>query len=113
MVPVLLILLPLLTGLASFFLKNEKTVRSWVLFSTLATLVVSLLGLTVLNDAKYLAHQCPWLTNIVSSFSVKRDGMGQLLCLLNAIAYPIVILATWKTNYKKPNNLRFSYWRVF
>lgn len=104
MVPVLLILIPLLTGLVSFFIKNEKTVRAWVLFSALLTLGVSLLGLTVLNEEKYLQHQCQWLYTIGSSFSVKLDGMGQLLCLLNAVAYPLVILATWKSSYKKPNN---------
>ncbi len=104
MVPVLLILIPLLTGLAVFFIKNEKAVRSWVLFSALLTLLLSIAGLTVLNEEKYLQHQCEWLQTLGSSFSVKLDGMGQLLCLLNAIAYPLVILATWKSSYKKANN---------
>jgi len=104
MVPVLLILIPLLTGLASFFVKNEKTVKAWALFASLLTLGVSLLGLTLLKEDKYLQHQCQWLLSIGSSFSVKLDGMGQVLCLLNAIAYPLVILATWKSSYKKANN---------
>ncbi|MBL7748878.1 MAG: NADH-quinone oxidoreductase subunit M, partial [Chitinophagaceae bacterium] len=104
MVPVLLILIPLLTGLASFFVKNEKTVKTWALFASLLTLGVSLLGLTVLKEDKYLQHQCQWLLSIGSSFSVKLDGMGQVLCLLNAIAYPLVILATWKSSYKKGNS---------
>jgi NADH-quinone oxidoreductase subunit M len=30
--------------------------------------------------------------------------MGQILCLLNAVAYPLVFISTWKTNYKKANN---------
>ncbi len=104
MIPVLLILIPLIAGLASFFLKNDKSVRIWVLFSSFITLAVSILGLTVLNDAKYLAHQCEWMQTIGSSFSVKLDGMGQLLCLLNAIAYPLVILSTWNSSYRKSSN---------
>jgi NADH-quinone oxidoreductase subunit M len=104
MVPVLLILIPLLTGLAAFFFADERKVRSWVLFSSILTLIVSILGLTVLKEEKYLQHQCEWLQTLGSSFSVKLDGMGQLLCLLNAIAYPVVMLATWKSTYKKAQN---------
>ena len=57
MIPVLLILIPLLTGLASFFIKNDKAVRSWALFSSLLTVVVAVLAVTVLKENKYLAHQ--------------------------------------------------------
>jgi NADH-quinone oxidoreductase subunit M len=104
MIPVLLILIPLIAGLASFFLKNDKSVRLWVLFSSFITLAVSILGLTVLKEAKYLEHHCEWMQALGSSFSVKLDGMGQLLCLLNAVAYPLVILSTWNSSYKKSNN---------
>ncbi len=104
MVPVLLILIPLLTGLVAFFVKNEKQVRAWTLFSVLITLAISLLGLTLLKEDKYLQHQCEWLPALGSSFSVKLDGMGQLLCLLNAIAYPLIFIATWNNSYKKAKN---------
>src|SRR5258706_15834970 len=104
MIPVLLILIPLLTGLAAFFIKNERLVRLWTLFSSVLTMAVSILGLTLLKEDKYLSHQTDWLPALGSSFSVKLDGMGQLLCLLNAVAYPLVFLATWKTSYKKACN---------
>jgi NADH-quinone oxidoreductase subunit M len=104
MIPVLLILIPLLTGLVTFFFKNEKLVRSWVLFSSLLTLTVSLLGLTLLKEDEYLQHQSDWLPALGSSFSVKLDGMGQLLCLLTAVAYPLIFIATWSNSYKKVNN---------
>ena len=104
MVPVLLILIPLLTGLAAFFIKNDRSVRYWALLASLITLAVSLLGLTLLKEEKYLQQQCEWMQTLGSSFSVKLDGMGQLLCLLNAVAYPLVILATWNSSYKRSNN---------
>jgi NADH-quinone oxidoreductase subunit M len=104
MIPVLLIIIPLLTGLTAFFLKNEKSVRSWALFSSVVTLAISLLGLTVFKDEKYLQHHAEWMSAIGSSFSVRLDGMGQLLCLLTAIAYPLIFVATWKTSYKKAGN---------
>jgi NADH-quinone oxidoreductase subunit M len=104
MIPVLLIVLPLLTGLLCFFFKEEKLARSWALISSLATLVVSILGLTVFNSADQLVHQSAWMTTLGSSFSVKLDGMGQVLCLLNAVAFPLIFISTWRSSYKKANN---------
>ncbi|MBM3415751.1 MAG: NADH-quinone oxidoreductase subunit M [Bacteroidetes bacterium] len=104
MVPVLLILIPLVTGLVTFFFKDGRTAKSWALFSALATLVVSVLGLTVLKETKYLQFNREWLSALNSSFAVQLDGMGQLLCLLNAVAYPLVILSAWKNDYKNQNN---------
>jgi NADH-quinone oxidoreductase subunit M len=104
MIPVLLILIPLLTGLITFFIKNERSVRPWALFSSIVTLAVSLLGLSVFKDEKYLQHQSEWMQSLGSSFSVKLDGMGQLLCLLTSIAYPLIFVATWRTTYRKAHN---------
>ena len=44
MIPVLLILIPLLTGLAAFFFKQDKAIRIWSLGVSLLTLVVSIIG---------------------------------------------------------------------
>ncbi len=104
MIPVLLIIIPLLTGLAAFFIKNEKAVRSWALVASLATLVVSLLGLTVLRDANNLEHHGEWLSMIGSSIALKLDGLGQVLCMLNALAFPIIFIATQNTRYTNPNS---------
>lgn len=104
MIPVLLILIPLLSGLAAFLLKNDKAIRVWSLGVSLLTLGVSILGLSMSESSTSLAFSGEWMQTIGSSFSVKLDGMGKLLCLLNAIAYPLVILATWNSSYKKSNN---------
>lgn len=104
MIPVLLIVIPLFTGLVAFFLKKEKTARSWTLFSSMVTMAVSILALTVLKEDKYLQHQNEWMPALGSSFSVKLDGMGQMLCLLTGIAYPLIFIGTWHSQYKKANN---------
>jgi len=104
MIALLLILIPLLTGLISFFTKNEKAVRAWALFASLITLAVSIIGLTLLKDEKYLTFHAEWMSSIGSSFSIRLDGMGQLLCLLTALAYPLVLVATWNTSYRNSNN---------
>jgi NADH-quinone oxidoreductase subunit M len=104
MIPVLLIVIPVLAGLVSFFIKEEKAAKSWALFASLATAAVSLLGFTMLNAEKNLTAECEWLQPLGSSFFVKLDGMGKLLCLLNAIAYPLVFISTWNSRYKRPNH---------
>lgn len=104
MISLLLIVIPLLTGLATFFIKNEKQVRSWVLFASITTLAVSILGLCCFNDEKYLQYQFEWLPSLGASFALKMDGVSQLLCLLNTIAYPIVFIAGWNTSYKNAKN---------
>jgi NADH-quinone oxidoreductase subunit M len=62
------------------------------------------LGLTILKEAKYLEHQSEWMSALRSSFAVKLDGMGHVLCLLTAIAFPLIFIATWNSAYKKANN---------
>jgi NADH-quinone oxidoreductase subunit M len=104
MIPVLLILIPLLGGFASFFFKSESGAKSWSLISAIVTLVVSILGLTILNSPAQLLTDAEWQPLLGSRFTVKLDGMSQLLCLLTAVSYPLIFIATWFTKYDKPNN---------
>jgi len=101
MIALLLILIPLVGGLLAFFFKNDRSVRSWALFSSVVTLVVSILGLTVLKADSYLQFKANWISSINTSFSIRLDGMGQVLCFLTAISFPIVFVSTWKSEYKK------------
>ena len=101
MIPVLFILLPLFTGLATFFIKEERNAKGWALTSSLITLVISLIGLSIYTKSGTLEFTAEWLPALGSKFSLKVDGMSQLLCLLTAIAFPIIFIATWKNYYKK------------
>lgn len=104
MVPVLLILIPLLGGVISFFIKNENQVRSWSLLVSIISLFVSFLGLTAWNNPEHLVFKGEWMQILGSSFDVRMDGMGQLLCLLTSFSFPIIFIATWTTNYKNAHN---------
>ena len=104
MIALLLILIPLLSGVAAFFLKKENAAKSWALFSSIFTLAVSLLGLTILNKPDLLQFKCDWLPGLGSSFSIRLDGMGQLLCLLTAISFPLIFISTWHRVYKNAHN---------
>ena len=103
MIAVLLILVPLIGGLALFTIKNEGSAKSIALFASIAVLVVSVLGLTVMNSHSYLNCDVSWLPMLNSRFHIGLDGMGQLLCLLTAISFPLIFIATWNNTYKDAN----------
>ncbi|HEV3221484.1 MAG TPA: NADH-quinone oxidoreductase subunit M [Puia sp.] len=103
MVPVLLIGIPLLAGLIGFSLKDVAA-KSWALFASLLTLGVSLVGICLPKDSRQLLFNEPWMGSLNSHFAISLDGTGQILCLLTAIAFPLIFISTWKEEYKKAHN---------
>ena len=103
MIPVFLLVIPLVSGLAAFFFKDEKTVRAWALFSSLITLTVSILGLTVFKDASYLQFTCKLDQQHQYSFSVRLDGWGRYFACLPRIV-SLGVYVNMEQRYKKPNN---------
>jgi NADH-quinone oxidoreductase subunit M len=104
MISVLLILVPLIGALAGFFIKNGASARSWSLFVSILALIVSLIGLSLAPDNSYLRFDASWVPALNSRFTVGLDGMGQILCLLTAISFPIIFIATWKDEYRNAKN---------
>ena len=104
-IPHLLIFFPLVTGLLTFFIKKEAYAKSWSLFSVIVTLFISFLSLIYSNNNELsgLTFNYEWLKYIGSSFSVGLDGVGRLLTLLTAIAFPLIFVATYKNSYKNAN----------
>lgn len=105
MITLFLFLIPLLSGLGLFAVKNEKKAKQLALFSSLITLVFSVLGLTCMHKPVYLNFDADWLPVLGSRFHLQLDGMGQLLCLLTTIAFPLIFISTWSNTYK--NGARF------
>jgi len=103
MIPVLLILVPLLTGLAGFFLKDARTAKSWALLSSIVSLVIALAG-TCFYPKHQLAFDAAWLPALGSRISLHIDGMGKMLTLLTAVSFPLIFGATYKNDYKKPGS---------
>ncbi|HEY4112387.1 NADH-quinone oxidoreductase subunit M [Puia sp.] len=104
MIPVLLIVIPLVTGLIGFLLKNEKTARGWALLSSLATLVVVLWGVGVAKGSSLLHANVEWLPDLGSRFAVGLDGLSLILSLLTALSFPLIFIATWRDQYKRAWN---------
>jgi NADH-quinone oxidoreductase subunit M len=101
MFPVLLILIPIVAGFITFFLKDEKAVKSWSLLASIATLVVSLTSLCSKTELSFFAD---WIPSLNAKFSVSFDGMSKMLCLLNCISLPIIFSSIFKNNYKTPSS---------
>ncbi len=99
MIPVLLILIPLCTGLITFFLKESNTAKGWALLSSLISLAVAVAGV-FFYPKHQLVFDAAWLPDLGSRFAMQMDGMGKMLCLLTAISFPIIFAATYKNEYK-------------
>ena len=104
MIALLLILIPLVAGLITFLLKNERDAKSWSLFTSILTLTVAFAGVYNLFDVSQLSYDATWIPSLGTRFSIGLDGMSKMLCLLNAIAYPIVFASVYNNTYKKSNS---------
>ena len=102
MIPVLLILIPLLTGVIAFFIKEERTVKAFALLSAVATLAVALIAVYS-TDTKQLTFDGSWISVLGSRFTLSLDGMGKMLELLTAISFPVIFAATYSNKYKNSN----------
>ena len=102
MIPVLLILIPLLTGVIAFFIKEERTVKAFALLSAVSTLAVALIAVYS-TDTKQLTFDGSWISVLGSRFTLSLDGMGKMLELLTAISFPVIFAATYSNKYKNSN----------
>jgi NADH-quinone oxidoreductase subunit M len=101
MIPVLLIVIPLATGLLAFFLKEERSAKAFALLSSVATLAVSLISLSQTGSS--ISIDAQWLPMLGSRFSLSLDGMGKVLTLLTAVSFPIIFASTYNNRYKSSN----------
>ncbi|MDB5247833.1 MAG: NADH-quinone oxidoreductase subunit [Segetibacter sp.] len=101
MTTVLLIVVPLLTGLLSFFIKEERSAKAWALLSAVVTLAISLI--TLFQHGSSVSFDASWLPMLSSRFSVSLDGMGKMLTLLTAVSFPVIFASTYNNKYKSPN----------
>lgn len=104
MIAVLFIAIPLLSGLLTFFIREEKTARFWALASSIATLALALGAVTIWKNSPLLSWDSAWLPALGSRFTVSLDGMGSLLVLLTAVSFPLIFTATWKATYSNAKN---------
>lgn len=101
--PELLIWFPLVAGLVAFVIRKENAVKNWALLASLITLAISLVSLVYADDKALNNVSYFWLRYLGSNFTIGLDGMGHMLTVLTAVAFPLIFIAGNKTTYKNAN----------
>lgn len=100
MLVVLLLLVPLVGGLFSFFLRDKNAI-TFALANSVATCCIAIwsyMQYTSTVAFENLSHNISWIPNIGARFHiglVNGDGMAMLMVLLSAIAFPLIFLSLW------------------
>ena len=77
--PELLTWFPLIAGLVAFFIRKEKTVKTWAILASVITLGISVTSLFCTDTLKYFYLNNVsyfWLKYLGSNFALGIDGMG-------------------------------------
>ncbi|QEH43766.1 NuoM family protein [Chitinophaga sp. XS-30] len=102
MLTVLLILIPLITGLITFGLKGAGA-KALSLLSSLATLVIAVIAWQQVGTApETLQFTAAWIPQLGSQFNIGLDGMGAMLCLLTAVSFPLIFITVYNRDYDRP-----------
>ncbi len=103
--PDLFIWLPLLAAFLCFVINKEQQAKTIAIVFSLFVLGVSVCSLFYLNDDKYLNFNNVnyiWLKYLGASYFIGLDGTGRLLTMLTALAFPMILIATFNTRQDKP-----------
>ncbi|MFN6944617.1 MAG: NuoM family protein [Cytophagaceae bacterium] len=99
-----LIFLPLVAGLFAFLIKNPR-IKTFVLGVAIAEFLLSVLAFVEYIPSSEAAFvlEYPWIPTLGISFSVGMDGISLLLVMLTTFLVPLIILSSFKTEYKNPS----------
>lgn len=107
MLTIILLLLPLLGGLVTFSLRDDKA-KICALGFALAELVAALAAAFWFNPAQsawQLTFNAPWVPTLGISFKVGMDGISLLMTLLTAGLMPLILAATFRNTYESNGKL--------
>ena len=101
MLILLLILIPLVSGILSFAVKGNgaKVLAAIASFATLAVAAMA----AVQGSSAPLDFSTPWIPHLGITFSLHADGMSAMLCLLTAIVMPVVFISNWNKEVERPH----------
>ena len=100
----LLIFLPLVGALVTAFTGNAAKHVAMV-FALASLAVAAAIASQFSPDAsKQFVVNLPWIQNLGINFHVGLDGISLITVLLTNVLVPIIILASYQNNYKKPHS---------
>ncbi len=100
MILILLILIPLLSGILSFPIKGEGA-KALALISSILTLAVSVY-VSIVNYSAPISYTHDWIPILGTQFSLMGDGMSSMLCLLTGIVVMVVMIVNMNKEVEKP-----------
>ncbi len=106
MVVVLLLFLPLLAAVLLLFTKSNSVAKKTALIFSVIELAVTCYAFYIIRirpDAAVLRFNTPWIYSMGINFKVVLDGISFVLVLLTNILLPLIILSSFKTEYKNSN----------
>lgn len=104
MLTILLILIPIATGLLTLSL-GGRSVKQLALIGALAELVTAVVVWTQFDPAggAQFGFSYDWIASGGVSFAASIDGISMLLVLLTTFLTPLIILSTFGHTYKNPS----------
>jgi len=103
MITLLLIFFPLLAAFLVLLTKGEQA-KKIALLASVVEFAISIYALCNFNaDATtQFGFNASWIASLGISFHVGIDGISLLMVLLTTFLVPVIILSSFKTNYKNP-----------
>jgi NADH-quinone oxidoreductase subunit M len=98
MIALLLILVPVIGGLITLYIKNESAVKGFALLVSIVTLILALIGVYS-TQTNQLHFDAAWMPDLNSRITLGLDGVSKILSLLTAISMVIIIIASYKNTY--------------
>lgn len=95
MLLILLLLVPFLTGLLSFMIKDAKALKMLSVLGALVSFVVAVVALYGIKESGTLATTYYWLPTIGAKFSLEAAAGTLMLTLLTALVMLLVFISQW------------------
>ena len=97
----ILIFLPVIAALAVLLFKNEAAKHAALAFSVIELAVAAVFLVHFVPDASVqFLVEAPWITRFGIYFKAGIDGISMIMVLLTTILVPLIILTTYKHQYK-------------
>lgn len=103
MITVLLIFFPLVAALLLLMIKGEQ-VKKIALGAAVVEFIISIAAVAQYqrNELTQFELNMPWIKSLGINFHVGMDGISLLLVLLTTFLVPVIILTSFKKQYKNP-----------
>jgi NADH-quinone oxidoreductase subunit M len=95
--PLFFIFTPLVAAIIAFMAKGNGAAKMVALAASSIGLVLALLGVFAKGNLQFDAA---WVPVLGTRFTLMASGMGKMLVLLTAIAFPVIFVATYHNQYK-------------